>query len=395
MSNTLIDHSPDLKRLRDEGYEVEIRGAFLLVHHVPYVNASRDVKYGSLVSALTLSTPTRTGKPPNHEIHFTGEQPCDQDGVVIPSLPHPNPGPKVLDEKNGISTKCSFSNRPKDDFPDYYEKVISYVGVICPPAFVLDPNATPKTFKPIESTDANYVFKYLDTNSSRADILAITAKLEDQKLGIIGLGGTGSYVLDFVAKTPVKEIHLFDGDEYRVHNAFRAPGATSIEEFGPNLKKVTYFCAIYSKIHKYVTPHAEFISADNVAKLRSLSFVFICIDDGPAKKTVIDFLVSESISFVDCGIGAEAKDNALDGLVRVTTGTSSKHDHIAQRISFVELGNDDYTQNIQIAELNALNAALGLIKWKKLLAFYKDHEHEHNTIYDISANKLLNDETHT
>src|SRR5579872_5061068 len=118
MSNTLIDHSPDLKRLRDEGYEVEIRGAFLLVHHVPYVNANREVKFGSLVSTLTLSTPTRSGKPANHEIHFTGEPPCDRDGVLVTSLPHPNPGPKVLDEKNAISTRCSFSNRSKEDFPD-------------------------------------------------------------------------------------------------------------------------------------------------------------------------------------------------------------------------------------------------------------------------------------
>jgi tRNA A37 threonylcarbamoyladenosine dehydratase len=51
-------------------------------------------------------------------------------------------------------------------------------------------------------------------------------------------GGTGSYVLDFVAKTPVKEIHLFDGDIFDQHNAFRAPGAPSGEELEQRLKKV-------------------------------------------------------------------------------------------------------------------------------------------------------------
>jgi tRNA A37 threonylcarbamoyladenosine dehydratase len=393
MSNTLIDHSPDLKRLRDEGYEVETRGAFLLVHNVPYVNASREIKRGTLVSPLTLSTPTRAGKPGDHVIHFTGDQPCNWDGSVIQSLPHPNPGPKVLDEKNIISTKCSFSNRPKDDFPDYYEKVISYIGVICAPAFAIDPNVTPRTFKPIESTDPNYVFKYLDTNSSRAEIIAITAKLENQKLGIIGLGGTGSYVLDFVAKTPVLEIHLFDGDDYFVHNAFRTPGATSIDKFGPNLKKVSYLASIYSNLHKYIIPHAEFLTSENLSLLPVFSFVFVCIDDGPAKKALIDYLIAIGTPFVDCGIGVEAKDNCLGGLVRVTTGTASKHDHIQQRISFKELGNDDYAQNIQIAELNALNAALAVIKWKKQLGFYHDQEHEHNTLYDLNVNKLMNDET--
>ncbi|WP_318271316.1 ThiF family adenylyltransferase [Sphingobacterium cellulitidis] len=46
-------------------------------------------------------------------------------------------------------------------------------------------------------------------------------KLERQKIAIIGLGGTGAYILDMVAKTPVKEIHLFDGDSFDQHNAFR------------------------------------------------------------------------------------------------------------------------------------------------------------------------------
>lgn len=392
MSNTLIDHSPDLKRLRDEGYEVEIRGAFLLVHHVPYVNASREIKYGTLVSPLTLSSPTRAGRPGDHVIHFTGDQPCNQDGSIIQALPHPQPGPKVLDANNNISTKCSFSNRPKIDFHDFYEKVISYIGVICAPAYAIDPNVTPRTFKPVESSDPHYVFKYVDTNSSRAEILAITAKLENQKIGIAGLGGTGSYVLDFVAKTPVREIHLFDGDQYFVHNSFRSPGATSIDQFAPNLKKVSYFSAIYSNLHKYVIPHDEFLSADNLSKLSGLSFVFVCIDDGPAKKVLIDHLISSGIPFVDCGIGVEAKGNALGGVVRVTTVTVAKHGHIEQRISFKDLGKDDY-HNIQIAELNALNATLAVIKWKKLLVFYHDQEREHNTLYDLNVNKLLNDET--
>jgi hypothetical protein len=35
-------------------------------------------------------------------------------------------------------------------------------------------------------------------------------------------------VLDFTAKTHVKEIHLFDGDTFFQHNAFRAPGAANL-----------------------------------------------------------------------------------------------------------------------------------------------------------------------
>ena len=43
-------------------------------------------------------------------------------------------------------------------------------------------------------------------------------------MAVIGLGGTGSYLIDFLVKTPVKEIRAFDPDRFFVHNAFRSPG---------------------------------------------------------------------------------------------------------------------------------------------------------------------------
>ena len=55
MSQQLINRSPDLKKLRDEGYEVEIRSNFLLVKNIPYLNSAKEVKYGVLISELTLA----------------------------------------------------------------------------------------------------------------------------------------------------------------------------------------------------------------------------------------------------------------------------------------------------------------------------------------------------
>src|SRR5207302_11190786 len=59
---------------------------------------------------------------------------------------------------------------------------------------------------------------------------ALSERLSQETVSIIGVGGTGSYILDFVAKAPVREIRLFDEDEFLQHNAFRAPGAPSLEE---------------------------------------------------------------------------------------------------------------------------------------------------------------------
>ena len=46
MSPGPFSHSSDLKRLRDEGYFVQIRGGLLVLREVPYVNERREVLTG-------------------------------------------------------------------------------------------------------------------------------------------------------------------------------------------------------------------------------------------------------------------------------------------------------------------------------------------------------------
>jgi hypothetical protein len=55
--------------------------------------------------------------------------------------------------------------------------------------------------------------------------------------------------------------------------------------------------------------------------------------------------------------------------------------------------NGDYARNIQIADLNALNAILAVIKWKKLFGFYVDFEQEHHSTYTVNGNLLLNEDS--
>lgn len=42
---------------------------------------------------------------------------------------------------------------------------------------------------------------------------------------------------------------------------------------------------------------------------------------------------------------------------------------------------------------NALNAAMAVIRWKKLCGFYLDLEGEHHSVYVIDGNHLLNEDT--
>ena len=67
--------------------------------------------------------------------------------------------------------------------------------------------------------------------------------------------------------------------------------------------------------------------------------------------------------------------------------------HFSKRVSFADNNGDNpYDKNIQVADLNALNAALAVIKWKKVCGFYQDLEKEHNTTYTTSSNLLTSDD---
>jgi len=391
MSHQPVNPSPDIVRLIRDGYEVEIRGAYLLISHVPYVASDRSIKFGTLVSELNLAGNV-IAPPKDHVVHFIGSHPCHKDGSLMTQIQHNSSTRQLAD---GLVVNHSFSNKPQGGYPDYYQKMTRYVEVISAPARSLDPCVKAQTFRVIESKPEDSVFHYLDTNSVRAEIETISNKLKRRKVGIVGLGGTGSYVLDLLAKTPVDEIHLFDSDEFAQHNAFRAPGAPSVEQLKAPPPKVNYFADIYSKMRREIHPHPVYLNAANVHLLRELNFVFICVDKGSSKKDVVAYLEAKSISFIDVGMGVQVGNDNLLGILRATTSTPTKRDHLKKLVSFDDGADDEYSTNIQIADLNMLNAALAVIKWKKLCGFYQDLEQEHNCTYSINVNQLLSDEVVT
>ena len=374
-----------IKELHNDDYEVEIVGNFLLIHSVPYLNAKKQLVNGTLVS--NVSTP----RPNTHVVYFIGETPCGIDGQPMNQLINNS---QRQDLGNGIIIDHLFSHKPNPMYPTYYEKMTTYVNILSGQAQHYFPEATARTGRVIESKQYDSVLHFSDTNSSRAEIDAINEKLSGLKIGIIGLGGTGSYILDKVAKTLVGEIHLFDGDKFKQHNAFRAPGATTKARIDLNTFKVEYFKEVYSQMHRNIIYHSVYINETNLGLLNSLDFVFIAIDVGAVKKMIFKKLENLNIPFIDCGLGIEREGNELMGIVRTTLSTPDKREHIYNGlVSFSNGKDNDYKTNIQIADLNDLNAVFAVIKWKKYYGFFNDQRLEHDSNYSVNVNTIFNNET--
>ncbi|PNS09831.1 ThiF family adenylyltransferase [Solilutibacter silvestris] len=386
MSDALFSRNDDLKRLRDAGYLIQVVGGLLVMREVPYVNAQKEVKRSVLISTLCLSGDL-TQKPEPHTVQFCGDFPCQADGVPLQAIAA---GTGQWDLGHGLAAQHMFSSKPDNrGYQNYFDKMTTYANILAGPAAVLSPGVSAKVFREPDE-DEESVFNYLETASDRVGIGALTARLKGERVAIVGVGGTGSYILDQVAKTPVAEIRLIDKDEFLQHNAFRAPGAPSLDSLRQVWKKVEYFKEIYSRIHRHIVAHAVQLDASNVHVLDGVTFAFLSMDAGEPKRAVIERLESMGVSFIDVGMGLELKGDSLGGILRVTTSTPGAREHLRQRVSFDGGGDDVYVSNIQVAELNMLNAALAVIKWKKIRGFYRDLEQEHHCSYTIDGNMLLN-----
>jgi hypothetical protein len=159
---------------------------------------------------------------------------------------------------------------------------------------------------------------------------------------------------------------------------------------------VDYLAAIYSRMRKNIIAHDSFIDAATVDQLKGMSFVFVCIDRGTSKQLIVERLEGWGIPFIDVGMGIQlGEDDTLGGIVTVTTSTPAKRDHFRSRVAFADgEAVNEYSRNVQIADLNALTAALAVIKWKKVCGYYHDPNKEHWCAYMIRANQLISEDAY-
>ena len=390
MSRALIARNGDLRRLEDEGYSVGIvGGVYLFVRNIPYVTARGEVLEGTLFMKLSLSGDL-TVRPGSHVAYWDGEFPYKACGDGLLALLPEGSGRSSVDDS--LPPLYQFSAKAEGGYRDYHHKVTTYVEILSREARKILPDSTAQQWKVVaDEDDSDSVFHFADTASARQNTTGLARKLEHERIAIVGVGGTGSYVLDFVAKTWVREIHLFDDDPFLQHNAFRSPGSFSRAELEGGRVKSTFHGGRYSRMRKGIVPCNTRIDDTNVERLGSFDTVFLCIDGHPIKAQILETCMTHDTLFIDVGMGLYRVKESIAGVIRTTTCYPQHHSHAEHCI---DLAGDDapgeYERNVQLAELNALNAALAVIKWKKVRGFYNALEHELNCEYVIDGNRLIN-----
>jgi len=376
--STLVNHNEDLKKLVDKGYAVSIIDNYLVVRDIPYLDDKKNLHIGEIVSKVIFINEVHV-QLEDHQIFFCGSHPHELTGKPIANLG--GGATNLYLSESGIVVQRSFSNKPDAGFKDFFEKIESYVNLFSGPAMSLF-DITPFTFRLVE-TNSESVFKFQDTLTSRAEIGDLSAKLNNDVIAIIGLGGTGSYILDFLVNTPVKEIKAFDLDDFHVHNAYRSPGKTSADEFGK--KKAEVYQKRYSEFRKNINIYAKYIQSDSDKDLLGVTFAFVCVDKGSSRKEIFDLLIRLKIPFIDVGMGLDKNAGVISGTLRTTYFSKNEAQSIFGKniVPVTNIPEDVYRNNIQISELNALNASLAVIRYKQLRGFYLDDSSYYNILFTL------------
>lgn len=391
MSAALTNLDPHLKRLVDEGFEIEVRNSHLVVRNVPHVTIDGALARGALTCALSLDGIGLTSMPQaDHTMYFAGSTPCHRNGDpmrnIINSSSRQMFGDMEVDHY--LSSKPEVTHR----YENIYDKVVAYEGLIGGAARSLDRTANARTQAKTMVAADDSPFAIPDSASARYRIGGVNRKLMG-RVAIIGLGGTGSYVLDLLAKTWVTEIHLYDGDQLLNHNLFRSSGAPDIDLLRDFPFKVDYYAQVYGRMHRGITPHAVKLASANVDELARFDFVFVCVDRGSSRREIAEGLLRLGIPFVDTGIGVGLEEDAMDGCARATfIQPGTRWTEVQRLLPFGDDSDEDdvYRTDIQIAAVNSLNANMAILRWKRWANYFRDERNEVNSVYMIEGNNISN-----
>lgn len=394
MFQQLVSHNPDIEKLLKVGFSIAFDTNHLVIRDVPYLDKNKGLQFGTFVSKLDCVNRYEV-RPADHTIYFSGESPCSLNGEPIKNIGDSPVSLKLSDACQDFAIQRRFSCKPSGagKYEDIFHKVETYLAIVSGPAMELyGDKANPYTFNHKTVVDEEPVFKYRDTLTSRAEISEINERVKDDVIAIIGLGGTGSYLLDIMVKTPVKEVRAFDHDFFHVHNAFRSPGRLEEEELG--MRKSDVYLARYDEFRTGLNFHSQNINSCSDDLLSGVSFAFVCVDKGESRKEVFDVLIRLGIPFIDVGMGL-SKDNekGISGMVRATYFSKESSQKVRDNRVAMEHDdpNDIYRTNIQISELNALNACLAVIQYKRIRGFYVHDGKEYNFLFDVSDMKVVSD----
>jgi len=149
-----------------------------------------------------------------------------------------------------------------------------------------------------------------------------TSLLRQLAVGVVGCSGTGSFVIEMLARLGVKKLVLVDPDRVEYRNLNRIVGTTSVDA-ATGRSKVEVLGEHVARIgldtRVAIVPR-ELASAEAVRALAVCDVLFGCMDSHDGRRTLNRLASFYVLPYFDCGVGLVA-----DGTGNIDDVTAASH----------------------------------------------------------------------
>ncbi len=149
-----------------------------------------------------------------------------------------------------------------------------------------------------------------------------TGLLQQLTVGVVGCSGTGSFVIEMLARLAVKALVLVDPDRVECRNLNRIVGTTAADAAAQR-SKVKVLGEHVARIGlgtRVAIVDRELATADAVRALAGCDILFGCMDSHDGRRTLNRLASFYVLPYFDCGVGLTA-----DGVGGIDDVTAASH----------------------------------------------------------------------
>ena len=209
-----------------------------------------------------------------------------------------------------------------------------------------------------------------------------------ERAAIIGLGGVGAWIADFVVKADPAELHGWDYDCIEPKNILRMPGGSDPSVW-IGRPKADWFQETYSLIHTNVHGHNVKVLPANVQEvIERTTFAFVAVDDADDRMMLCNALANAAIPFIVAGLSPVRKDKRVKVSMRIVTahvGVSSWREAIPQ---VGQAGQDDYG-SLDLPDVYSMAAGWAIQSWRKMRGQFWQEQRVECLDYSASDQSLI------
>jgi molybdopterin-synthase adenylyltransferase len=133
-------------------------------------------------------------------------------------------------------------------------------------------------------------------------------RLVETCLGVIGLGGGGSHVVQQASRAGFGKLVLVDDDQVEKRNRSRTVGTKSSDEGKPKLQPMKRLVSEASKAVAVVGSIERFPGHKSIVALKDCDLVISCVDTFSARSEVMKFAWRYMVPLIDIGVGTHTKE---------------------------------------------------------------------------------------